>query len=219
MLIVNKMSSTQPAIKISKAPKTVKKSEKKEKSVSEEKKITIEEKPALAPAPVPVAEPAEDVSVCSSKPLSVQEKINLQIGSVSSMIKTLKGIEGSLKEATKTIQKESKGKKRVLSQEEKEKRRTTSGFNKPTPISKELASFMGLSEGAEASRVDVTRSIISYIKEHNLQDGRQFKVDDKLKALLGDAVHPINSKQPELGMGYTYFNVPSYMKRHFLKKE
>ena len=88
--------------------------------------------------------------------------------------------------------------------------RAPSGFVKPTPISKELASFLGKPQGTEMARTEVTREINAYIREHKLQDsanGRQINPDKALNALL---------KVPS-GEVLTYFNLQRYMSPHFAK--
>jgi chromatin remodeling complex protein RSC6 len=86
--------------------------------------------------------------------------------------------------------------------------RMPSGFAKPTVLSNELCGFLGLDEGSERSRTEVTRMLNHYIKEHDLQnptDRRNILPDDKLKGLLrlsGDEK-------------VTYFNIQSFMKPHY----
>lgn len=83
-----------------------------------------------------------------------------------------------------------------------------SGFAKPTKISNELCSFLNKPSGTEMARTEVTQHLIKYIKEHNLQNAENRKIitpDDKLTALLN-----INHES-EL----TYFNLQSFMNKHF----
>lgn len=90
--------------------------------------------------------------------------------------------------------------------------RSPSGFVKPTPISNELALFLGKPAGSEMARTDVTKEINGYIRLHKLQDaenGRIIRADSKLAALL-----QIGEKE-EL----TYFNLQRYMRHHFAKKD
>lgn len=80
-----------------------------------------------------------------------------------------------------------------------------SGFAKPTPITKELASFLGVDQGTEMARTEVTRRVDKYIKDHNLQnkeDKRVIVPDKTLRKLLK------LSKDDKL----TYFNLQSHMK-------
>jgi chromatin remodeling complex protein RSC6 len=88
--------------------------------------------------------------------------------------------------------------------------RKPSGFVKPTPISDELAEFIGMPVGSLMSRTEVSRKINRYIKENGLQDqenDRKINPDEKLRNLLN------------IGMDVelTYFNLQKYMKHHFIK--
>ena len=86
-----------------------------------------------------------------------------------------------------------------------------SGFLKPVPISKELATFTSWSPADLHSRVDVTKFICTYVKEHDLQDPqdrRRILVDKnpKLKALLG-----FQGESPAL----RYCDLQTHLKQHF----
>ncbi len=96
------------------------------------------------------------------------------------------------------------------SRKRKNPNRKPSGFVKPTPISAELATFLGKAKGVEMARTEVTREINQYIKANNLSDpenGRRILADAKLRKLLN-----IN-KTEEL----TYFNLQKFIKHHFYK--
>ena len=65
---------------------------------------------------------------------------------------------------------------------------TSSGFMKPVKISGDMAGFTGWNSEELRSRVEVTKYICNYIKDHNLQnpeDRRQIIPDAKLSKLLG----------------------------------
>jgi chromatin remodeling complex protein RSC6 len=90
---------------------------------------------------------------------------------------------------------------------------TNSGFLKPVQISKDLAKFTGWDHSQLRSRVDVTKFICEYIKNHDLQDPadkRRIRVenDPSLKKLLkyeaGKDTKPL-----------TYYSLQSYLKNHF----
>ena len=88
--------------------------------------------------------------------------------------------------------------------------RAPSGFAKPTLITSELADFLGKDHGTEMARIEVTRGINSYIREHNLQDhSRRLRIipDQALRTLLRVP------QKDEL----TYFNLQRYMSHHFVK--
>lgn len=87
------------------------------------------------------------------------------------------------------------------------------GFNKPVNVSRELSSFAGWNNADMHSRVDVTRCLCSYIKEHNLQDPQnrrfiQVSKDPKLASLLGH----------KGGDNIQYYQLQQLLKRqgHFL---
>ena len=72
---------------------------------------------------------------------------------------------------------------------------------------------MNKTEGTEIARTDVTKALVSYIKENNLSysENKQIIIpDDKLKELLG-----IENESKQL----TYFNIQRYMNKHFCKKQ
>lgn len=85
---------------------------------------------------------------------------------------------------------------------------TNSGFMKAVQISPEMHKFAGIADNQLVSRVDVTKAICKYVKDHNLQnegDKRLFTPDDKLAKLLG-------SKTP-----ITYYNLQKAIQPHFVK--
>lgn len=87
-------------------------------------------------------------------------------------------------------------------------RSTNSGFMKPVKISKDMQKFTGIKDDQLVSRVDVTKAICNYVKEHNLQnsdDRRQFTPDEKLSKLLGT------------NQALTYYNLQKHIQQHFIK--
>ena len=122
----------------------------------------------------------------------------------------MKTLHSNLKILQKEVLRERKESKKKESKIKKksDKKKTPSGFAKPTPISSELSQFLGLPNGEEIARTDVTSKVIAYVKEHNLQnpaDKRAIIPDSKLSNLLqpGSAV-------------VTFFNLQTYLKKHFL---
>lgn len=144
-----------------------------------------------------------DVSLSSdfASLLSRFQELNTLLSSVKNEVRTLE------KRATRELKNAQK-----LGQKRKRKsgNRSPSGFVKPALISKELASFLGKSEGTEMARTDVTKEINAYIRKHNLQDkdnGRKINADQKLSSLL----------KLKKGDELTYFNLQKYMSPHFAK--
>lgn len=102
-------------------------------------------------------------------------------------------------------------------------RPTSSGFMKPVNISSEMATFAGLSPSQKYSRVDITKFICNYIKEHNLQnkeDKRQIVCDQKLSSLLKyDPNNVPTDKKTGKPAPLTYFRLQQYIQPHFVSSE
>jgi chromatin remodeling complex protein RSC6 len=123
---------------------------------------------------------------------------------ISSLKSEFRSLEKKASRELKTANKASAKRKR------KTGNRSPSGFVKPTLISKELALFLGKTEGSEMARTEVTREINAYIRTNSLQDkenGRRINADSKLSSLL-----KLNE-----GDELTYFNLQRYMSPHFAK--
>ena len=107
--------------------------------------------------------------------------------------------------------------KRYKKQEEKLNKRGNkkpSGIAVPQKISSELSDFMGIKEGKEVARTEVTKYIIRYIKDNNLQDptnNKLIKPDSNLSSLLD------TNKEGE-DVEVNYFNIQRFMNKHFIKK-
>ena len=120
-----------------------------------------------------------------------------------------------LSNQVRALQKNVNKQMRVLEREAKKNRlkgnRKPSGFAVPSKISNQLCNFMKKPEGSEAARTEVTRYIIQYIKENNLQNPNNKKEinPDKALGLLGYK----NSSKDTV----TYFNIQRYMNKHFEK--
>ncbi|KAG5187496.1 hypothetical protein JKP88DRAFT_276199 [Tribonema minus] len=79
------------------------------------------------------------------------------------------------------------------------------GIACPGPVSKELLEFFGEPDGTLVARTDVVKRINQYIKTNVLKDGKYFKLDDKLKQLLGDVEKS------------SYFDLHALLSPHFIK--
>lgn len=159
--------------------------------------------PVVDAAAAPVAA-SSDVSLVSSKMTEFGAKLQ-QLVSVFNTIKNdFKTLEKSVNKEVKIAQKASSKKRRNNGN------RKPSGFVKPTPISNELAEFLGKTIGTEMARTDVSKEINAYITANGLQDkknGRQINADEKLSKLLRLTNEDV----------LTYFNLQRYMKHHFIK--
>jgi len=120
----------------------------------------------------------------------------------SSVINQIKGLE-------KNVKKQMKKYERDIKKQSKMSKKKPSGFAMPTKVSEKLSNFMGLTEGQQVARTEVTKYIINYIKSNNLQnpDNNQSIIPDvKLKSLFDNHDGEI-----------TYFNIQKHMNKHFLK--
>jgi chromatin remodeling complex protein RSC6 len=128
----------------------------------------------------------------------------------------------SLKTFTRTYKKElkelEKNRNRSRRQNKKDPnrpKRAPSGFAVPSKISQDMCSFLGLTQGTELSRTDVTRKLTAYIRDKKLQvphNRRSFKPDKALGSILG----PLQEVDKE--KGYTYFNLQRYITPHIISK-
>ena len=119
-------------------------------------------------------------------------------------------LQQSLKQLEKNVKKQMKGLKKEATKNKNKGNRKPSGFAKPSKVTKELCEFMNKTEGTEIARTEVTKALVSYIKENKLENETNSKViqpDTKLKFLLG----------LEEGEELTYFNIQKYMNKHFVK--
>lgn len=176
-------------------------------------KTTKATKKSATKTAAPVAEPAQEV-VAAPAPEAVAEstlgdaftELLTQLNTMRTQITTLSGQIRALRTRSEREIKQAQkvGRKR------KNANRKPSGFTKPSLISNELATFLGVPTGTQMARTEVTKEINKYIRAQNLQDpknGRVIIADGKLRKLL-----KLN-KSDEL----TYFNLQRYMSPHFPK--
>ena len=166
---------------------------------------------AATPPPAPVVEetaaPVEEMdaaTIMSGKMNEYSAKLQQLVGLLSTLKSDFKTLEKTVSREMKVAQKLANKKRRNTNP------RKPSGFTKATPISEELANFLGKAVGTEMARTEVSKEITKYIKSNNLQDtsnGRIILADAKLSKLLR------LGKEDEL----TFFNLQRYMKIHFAK--
>jgi chromatin remodeling complex protein RSC6 len=165
---------------------------------------------ASTPPPAPVVEEAAAPAELDAA-MVMSQKMNEYSAKLQQLVGLLSTLKSDFKTLEKTVSREMKAAQKLANK----KRRSTnprkpSGFTKATPISEELANFLGKAVGTEMARTEVSKEITKYIKTHNLQDasnGRIIKADAKLSKLLR------LGKDDEL----TFFNLQRYMKVHFAK--
>ena len=115
-------------------------------------------------------------------------------------------------ELSKTVKKLQRQMKRVMKalkqNDPDDKPKKVSGFAKPTSVSEDLASFLGLAAGELIARTEVTKRINKYVKENSLQNQENKRVivlDDTLRKLVS----------PPEDVELTFFNLQKYLKHHY----
>ena len=122
------------------------------------------------------------------------------------------------KEAKETKEtKETKEPKEAKEPKEKKPRKkkeveVQSAILKSASLSKELCEFLCKSENTEMLRTEVTKEIYKYIQDNNLQDSENKKLINPNDALI--KLFNIEETQ-EL----TYFNIQTFLNKHFITVE
>jgi chromatin remodeling complex protein RSC6 len=194
-------ASDSAPVKVVKAPKTPKPASASASSAAAVPVVAAAVSDATAEEPVV---PSTD-SLISAQFASISAKLQQVVAFAASLRSELRSLERHAVKELRTAQKASAKKRRKVGN------RAPSGFVKPTPISKELAEFLGKTDGSEMARTEVTREINAYIRTNSLQDkenGRRINPDAKLKSLL----------KLKKGDELTYFNLQRYMSPHFASK-
>lgn len=125
----------------------------------------------------------------------------------------LTGLTNEIKSVEKRVMKKMRQAQKKIPQKRRGKRKTPGGFARPVELSDELCSFLGKDEGTKMARTEVTKEIVKYIHENQLQDnqdGRVIKCNDELKALLG-----VDEQSDDV----TYFTLQKYMNRHYISNK
>ena len=144
------------------------------------------------------------------------EKVNVEIENLRNSSGKVKGVKflRSLKKNLETLR--SRSSRVMKSSKPKRVTNTNSGFHKKVPVSKDFAKFAGWDPSEKYSRVDVTRYICDYIRQHDLQnpDNRReilVENDRKLNKLLK---YDENAEGKKL----TYPGIQKCLKNHFPKE-
>ena len=140
----------------------------------------------------------------------IQSKFDGIFSTLSTFKTQISSLQQQVKTLEKDVTKELNAANKVIEKANNKPKRKPSGFALKVNISDELKEFMGEGPDFKVARTEVTKYLINYIKENNLQnetDRRKIECDEKLKNLL---------KVP-LGEELTYFNIQKYMNRHFVK--
>ena len=155
------------------------------------------------------------VETPETEQVSVNEEIHKQfmdvVQTLSEFKSTITMLSSQIKVLERNVRKNIKKLEKETKKNKNKGNRKASGFAVPTKISKDLCKFMGVKEGTQLARTEVTKYIIQYIKDNDLPDKSNKKIikpNKKLKSLL-----KLN-KNDEV----TYFNLQKYMNKHFITK-
>lgn len=193
------------------------------KSTSKPKKAVAPVVPETASVSVPVPAPVLDNVVDNVDNLAVNEDgvvdkstlagaLLAEIAEFNKNFQSWNNYGNALKSNIKNIAKFSSRVSKNADKSTKRKKNAKtrpSGFEKPTPISDELAVFFGKELGSLMARTEVSKQIHEYVMSQKLQNEKNRRIihpDPKLKQLL-------NVNNDEL----TYFNLQKYLKFHFKK--
>tara|TARA_B100000902_G_scaffold392695_1_gene445519 strand:- start:154 stop:879 length:726 start_codon:yes stop_codon:yes gene_type:complete len=163
-------------------------------------------------APETIVPEIENVVVATDSTVAINHGFTEFISKFQAMLSQFSTLRTELKTLERHTIKQLKVVEKLNNKKKRGAKRKPSGFVKPSPISDELAIFLGKEKGVEMARTDVTREINQYIRTHNLQDkenGRKINPDKALQTLL--------KITPESEIVLTYFNLQRYMGPHFPK--
>jgi len=102
-------------------------------------------------------------------------------------------------------------KKHIKSMNVNKKPRKPCGFALPTKVTDELCEFMDKAKNTLISRTEVTKFLMLYISQNNLQNPANRKIiipNDTLWKLLGEEARP---------HVITHFTIQKYINKHFIK--
>jgi chromatin remodeling complex protein RSC6 len=185
------------------------------KKASKPKKPVEDTAPVVPPVVLSVVEdsavPSTEDAVIDKSTLS--GALLAEIAEFNKNFQAWNNYGNALKANIKNITKISSRVSKNADKSNKRKKNTKSkpsGFEKPTPISDELAVFFGRELGSLMARTEVSKQIHDYVMQQKLQNAANRRIihpDAKLKQLL-------NVNNDEL----TYFNLQKYLKFHFKKE-
>ena len=191
---------------------TTTKKETKTKSKKQDTVTTTPVTTTVAETTTTTTTPAtQNVVVQSDTETSISDNFSEFISKFQSMLSNFSSLKAELKTLERKTMRQIKVVQKLNNKKKRKGTRAPSGFVKPSPISNELADFLGKPQGCEMARTDVTREINKYIRANNLQDkenGRKINPDKQLCTLL--------KVEPDVNL--TYFNLQRYMGPHFPKQ-
>ena len=144
----------------------------------------------------------------SKKAAKKEQQFNDVLNELSGFKTQITGLIKQVKLLEKNCNKRMRALEKEANKNKLKGNRKPSGFAVPCKISSELCKFMNKPDGYEAARTEVTKYIIKYIQEKNLQNPenkREILPDNELKQLLNNKKEPV-----------TYFSIQRLMNPHFV---
>lgn len=144
----------------------------------------------------------------SKKAAKKEQQFNDVLNELSGFKTQITGLIKQVKLLEKNCNKRMRALEKEANKNKLKGNRKPSGFAVPGKISSELCKFMNKPDGYEAARTEVTKYIIKYIQEKNLQNPenkREILPDNELKQLLNNKKEPV-----------TYFSIQRLMNPHFV---
>lgn len=193
---------------------------KKSRSKKSDAPVVAAPAPVVA-APAPVAESVEEEVAAKTRVVPTRESIMTDFSELLSLIDTeVARVRDSteknsgvkfLRGVSRRVKALHTASARVMKQKQPSARKNNnSGFLKPVPISADMAKFTGLPADQLHSRVEVTKYLCKYIKDHELQnpaDKRQIVADVALAKILN-----YDAKTDEKPL--TYYRLQSLLKNN-----
>lgn len=182
----------------------------------------------VAPAPVASPAPAVDTATVTATETvvtvtfaqRVEELIRARYSQMDTVKREIAALKRLLRDHQLEIKEASKRSKRKK-QRDNSKPRKPSGFAEPVMVSDALYNFlsvMGVKKGVPIARTEVTKHIIEYIKQKNLQNPehrREIVPDAALGKLLGPALEHRVAEDESTPKVYSYLKLQKYLSAHF----
>ena len=176
-----------------------------------EKQAKKTSKKEATPAPVEAPKVEAEATEGAEK-VDISTEVNTEISDLLKLIQDRSALDTQIKARVKNIEKKVARMSKMMKTKKKKSASSgkVSGFEKPTPISDELAKFVGEPNGTLMARTAISKKIHEYVKSNDLQDEKNRRIilpDAKLKKLLKTGPNDTLS----------YFNLQRYLKVHFKK--
>jgi chromatin remodeling complex protein RSC6 len=208
-----KKPKTETTTPVSEPPQAAAKATKATKATKAKKtEEVVPTPPPVAPVTTTTTTETQNVVVVSNDK-TITDGFTDFITKFQAMLSQFASLKSEFKTLERRTVKELKVVQKIQNKKARQKKKSPSGFVKPSLISDELATFLGVDKGSEMARTEVTREINKYIRANDLQDkqnGRKINPDKKLSELL--------KFTSDLDVELTYFNLQRYMGPHFPKQ-